>query len=226
MNLNNKKTLKCNFNKLILKKIFLQLVLLMLTVGIMSPYATVQAQGGQGIKVSGTVTDATTGEPLPGVSIVVQGTTTGTATDLSGTYSLNVPGQESVLVFSYIGYVMQSIAVGSQTVISIALSADLAQLEEVVVVGYGSQKKESIVGAISQATGEEIKSTVQGADLGTALRGSLPGLVALQSTGIPEAGITCLLQMPRGGTALIKHSFLLGARRHGMQLPLLSWLMV
>ena len=90
-----------------------------------------------------------------------------------------------MLVFSFIGYQTASVPVGSQRILTIRLAPDVALLDEVVVVGYGVQRKESIVGAISQATGDQIRETVQGADLGTALRGSLPGLIALQSSGIP-----------------------------------------
>jgi TonB-linked SusC/RagA family outer membrane protein len=139
----------------------------------------------QAITVSGTVTDAETGEYLPGVNILIRGTLIGTASDINGRYTLTVPNDEAVLVYSFIGYQQMTIPVGNQRVINVRLNADVAQLEEVIVVGYGVQRKESVVGAISQATGTEIRKQVQGADLGTALKGSIPGLISLQSTGIP-----------------------------------------
>src|SRR5690606_35171440 len=91
------------------------------------------------VTVSGTVTDPN-GEPIPGVTVSVPGTTIGTATDLDGRYSLTVQ-EGSTLVFSFIGFEPQSIAVGDRSVIDVVLSEDMASLEEVVVVGYGTQKK-------------------------------------------------------------------------------------
>lgn len=139
----------------------------------------------QGIVVTGTVTDDETGESLPGANIVISGTSVGTTTDANGAFSLTVPSEDAVLVFSFIGYEQVMIPVAGKRTFDMKLKRDIAQLEEVVVVGYGIQKKESVVGAISMATGEEIRRQAQGADLGTALRGSIPGLISLQSTGMP-----------------------------------------
>lgn len=99
------------------------------------------------VTVRGTVLDQT-GNPIPGVTVSVSGTTIGTATDLDGEYSLSVP-EGSTLVFSFIGYETQSIAVGDQSVIDITLNEDMASLDEVVVVGFGTQKRVNITGAIS-----------------------------------------------------------------------------
>jgi TonB-linked SusC/RagA family outer membrane protein len=166
-------------------QIFFRLLLILIAVDFTAFNMTVNAQVAQRISVSGTVVDGSTGEPLPAVNIVVQGTQIGISTDVSGKFTINVPGEESVLVFTFIGYTSQSITVGKQRQISVSLKPDLKALEEVVVVGYGVQKKESVVGAITQATGEIIRQQARAADLGTALKGSLPGLISLQSTGIP-----------------------------------------
>ena len=137
----------------------------------------------QGITITGTVTEA--GETLPGVNVTVKGTTIGVMTDTNGKYSIVVPNSDAVLQFSYVGFTTIEIQVGTRREINIALTEDTQQLEEVVVVGYGVQKKESIVGAIARATDEDIKRTGGGSDLRTALGGQLPGLVLLTSSGEP-----------------------------------------
>jgi TonB-linked SusC/RagA family outer membrane protein len=145
----------------------------------------INAQVAQKITITGTVVDGLSKEPMTGVNVVVQGTTTGTTTDISGKFTIVVPTEQSVLVFTFIGYAQQTVVVGRQRQVSISLSSDVKTIEEVVVVGYGTQKKESVVGAVTQATGQLIKSTTQGADLGNALTGQLPGLVTISTTGIP-----------------------------------------
>ena len=156
-----------------------------LVIIIVASQATIiYAQVDQKITVIGTVIDGSTKEPMIGVNIVVQGTTTGTNTDISGKFTITVPNEQSVLVFSFIGYSPQSVSVGRQRQISVVLNPDLKAIDEVVVVGYGVQKKESVVGAVAQVTGELVKSTVQGADLGNALTGALPGLMTISTTGL------------------------------------------
>jgi hypothetical protein len=103
----------------------------------------------QQVTVRGTVTDATTGEALPGVNIVVKGTTTGVMTDGSGKYTLDVPNASVSLQFSFIGYITQEVALGGQTTINVALASDVAQLSEVVVVGYGTQLKKDLTGSVT-----------------------------------------------------------------------------
>lgn len=95
---------------------------------------------GEFINVSGTVTSSN-GEQIPGVSILVKGTAIGTVTDLDGTYSLNVPNEGDILVFSSIGYLTQEVPLNGRAVIDIIMEEDIQGLEEVVVVGYGTQKK-------------------------------------------------------------------------------------
>jgi len=159
--------------------------LMLVAITFVAPYSTVYAQGEQGITITGIITDAETGESLPGVNIVIEGTLTGTVSDLSGWFTVIVPDEEAVLNFSFVGYTKKSVTVGKQRHLSVALEVSTKQLEEVVFVGYGVQKKESIVGAISQTTGDIIVQGTRGGDLGNALTGALPGLITIQTTGIP-----------------------------------------
>ncbi len=135
--------------------------------------------------VSGRVVDQENNEGLPGVNVIVKGTTTGTVTDIDGRFSLAVPSAESVLVFSSIGYVAQEVVVGQNAVINITLATDVLALSEVVIVGYGEQKKESIVGAITQTSGAVLQRAGGVSNVGAALTGNLPGVVTMSSSGMP-----------------------------------------
>jgi TonB-linked SusC/RagA family outer membrane protein len=141
----------------------------------------------QNVKVSGKVTDAVTGEALLGVNIVVEGTTIGVVSDIDGNFSIEVPSANAKLVFSFVGYTTQSVAVNGQTVLNVALATDAKSLEEVVVVGYGVQKKKLTTGANLNVKGETIQSlkTTSAMD---ALKGITPGVNITQSNGQPGAG--------------------------------------
>src|SRR5687767_11773766 len=102
----------------------------------------------QSIAVKGKVTDDR-GESLPGVTVLEKGTTNGTTSDANGQYSLHVPNSNGTLVVSFIGYTTQEIAINNRTTVNVSLKADAKALEEVVVVGYGEQKKVNLTGAIS-----------------------------------------------------------------------------
>ncbi|GAA5220231.1 TonB-dependent receptor [Membranihabitans marinus] len=135
--------------------------------------------------IRGVVTDAT-GQPLIGVNVLVKGKNgMGTATDFNGEFSLKDVDENDVLVFSYIGYQTIEMRVSGQIKINVVMQEDSQTLDEVVVVGYGIQKKSSVVGAISDVSGDEIKQSLQGADLGLALTGKLPGLSVVRTTGRP-----------------------------------------
>ncbi|MDR1667811.1 MAG: TonB-dependent receptor [Bacteroidales bacterium] len=138
----------------------------------------------QGIPVTGTVTDESE-TPLPGVNVVVEGTTTGVVTDSNGKYAVTVPGREAVLVFSFVGYATQEITVGDRTDISITLVESATEMEEVVVVGYGVQIKQSVVGAISQVKSDELMRTGGVTSVSNALTGLVPGLTTLNYSGKP-----------------------------------------
>ena len=138
----------------------------------------------QGISVKGTVADAS-GEPLIGASVVVKGNASqGTVTDFDGNFALNVPSEQSVIVFSYVGMTTREVRVGKQRKFNVTL-ADDTQLEEVVVVGYGQQKKASVVGAITQTTGAVLERAGGVSDIGSALTGNLPGVITTSSSGMP-----------------------------------------
>lgn len=111
---------------------------------------------GQEISVTGKVTSGSDGSALPGASVLIKGTTTGVPTDVDGNYTISVPSRESVLVFSMIGMTAQEITVGSQTVLNVALQEDARSLNEVVVVGYGTQRKLDVTGSVVQIKGSEI----------------------------------------------------------------------
>lgn len=130
--------------------------------------------------VSGTVTDET-GEPLPGANIQVEGTQVGTVTDLSGNYSIEVPGTGSTLVFSYIGYLSERIAVTDQTVIDVELTPEMVGLDEVVVVGYGTQKRSDITGTVASIPEERLQM-VPNLNVAQAIQGAVPGVMIQTST--------------------------------------------
>ena len=138
----------------------------------------------KGIEVSGKLTDSN-GEELIGASVFVKGNTAnGTVSDLSGDFKLTVPSENSVLVFSYVGMVSKEMKVGKRRVFNVALAED-NQLQEVVVVGYGQQKKASVVGAITQTTGEVLERSAGIGSVSAALTGNLPGIATIASTGQP-----------------------------------------
>lgn len=133
--------------------------------------------------ITGTILTGDTNEPAIGATVYLRNSTTGTVTDVNGKYSITVEGIGGVLEFSYIGYKKQEVAVTGQKTIDIVLQPDTEVLEEVVVVGYGSQKKESVVGAIS--TLDVTKLTVPGSSISNALAGQLSGIVAMSRSGEP-----------------------------------------
>ena len=137
----------------------------------------------QNNSVSGEVTD-TGGEPLPGVTVTIKGTTQGTVTDLNGNYSIpNIP-EGATLVFSYIGMKTQEIVVTNQTLINVEMEVDAIGIEEVVAVGYGTQKKANLTGAVSTVSLPQMeKRTV--AQTSLALQGLVPGLTVTQRSGKP-----------------------------------------
>ncbi|HYG38052.1 MAG TPA: TonB-dependent receptor [Cytophagales bacterium] len=139
----------------------------------------------QATVISGTVKDDE-GEPLPGVSVVIKGTTLGTVTDIEGKYSLNVTDDNSVLVFSFIGYSSQEVAVNGRTIIDVTLLEDVTALSEVVVVGYGTQKKSDVTGAIGVVDGEDLlRGPVNNAIQG--LQGKVAGVNVFLNSGSPTS---------------------------------------
>jgi hypothetical protein len=137
--------------------------------------------------VSGVITDAIGGEVLPGVSVLVKGTTTGTITDLDGNYSISVSDQD-VLIFSYMGYLNEEVAVGSQTVINFNITPDIIGLDEVVVIGYGVQQKKLVTGATVHVKDAEI-AKMHSVRLEQAMQGLTPGVQVTSNSGQPGEGL-------------------------------------
>jgi TonB-linked SusC/RagA family outer membrane protein len=136
--------------------------------------------------VTGTVKDATTGELLAGVTVLVKGTTTGTQTDGNGKFSINIPGTDAVIQLSFIGFTPQEIRVQNGSVVNVSLVQETKQIDEIVVVGYGTQKKESVVGAVTQVNNTAlIKSGTL--NVTGALSGKMSGVLTIQQTGEPGA---------------------------------------
>lgn len=135
--------------------------------------------------VKGKVTSATEGT-IPGVNIILQGTTTGVITDLEGSYTIVVPGPDAVLVYSFIGLVTQTVRVGNQTTIDVVLATDVSELDEVVVTGYGTQKKATVTGAVSAVKGEALQK-IPANNVSNTLVGHVSGLMVVNRSGEPGA---------------------------------------
>jgi iron complex outermembrane receptor protein len=136
--------------------------------------------------VSGTVTGAESGEPLPGVSIVEKGTQNGTTTNMEGEYSITLP-EDAVLTFSFVGYVTQEIPVDGRTTINVEMKQKMEELEEVVVIGYGVQKKSDKTGAVAQVTADELSGGVVTDPIQT-MQGKSAGVLISKKGGDPNAG--------------------------------------
>ncbi|QDH79655.1 TonB-dependent receptor [Echinicola soli] len=139
---------------------------------------------GQSLKITGEVTDSDTGEPLVGATVLVSGSSKGTVTDPDGNYVLNNISKGDVLKFSYLGYLSKNIKVENQTNISVSLLQDEELMEEVIVVGYGTQKRENLTGAVSTVGKEKIANRPI-TNLATGLQGVTPGLTITRTNGEP-----------------------------------------
>lgn len=137
----------------------------------------------QNLQVSGVVSD-TSGEPLPGVNVFVKGTTIGVITDIDGNFTLNVPSRKSVLVVSFVGYQTNEFIVGNTNSFKVVLEEEVNALEEVVVVAYGAQKKQTVTGAVTMMKSDEILETPV-ANVTNALTGKLSGVITQQTSGRP-----------------------------------------
>ncbi|NJN27856.1 MAG: TonB-dependent receptor [Cyclobacteriaceae bacterium] len=140
----------------------------------------------QGKTITGRVTSMEDTEGLPGVNVMIKGTSLGTVTDVNGDYSIEAPSDESVLVFSSVGYNSEEIVVGSRSVIDLVMVQDITALEELVVIGYGEKKKETITGSISKASGSELKA-IPVPNLENTLSGMVTGVYAISNSGQPGA---------------------------------------
>jgi TonB-linked SusC/RagA family outer membrane protein len=149
--------------------------------------------------VTGTVTGTADGMALPGVNVIIKGTTNGASTDFDGNYSIEVSGPDDILVFSYVGYVSKEITVGGSSAVNITLDEDVSALDEVVVVGYGSRRKSDVTGAVSSVKSEELNAfPLLNAE--QALQGRAAGVV-VQSNNGGEPGAPINIKI-RGNTSI------------------------
>ncbi|HEX2970185.1 MAG TPA: TonB-dependent receptor [Bacteroidales bacterium] len=140
-------------------------------------------------KVTGRVTDSSSGEPIPGVTVLVEGTTIGITTDSDGKYELTVPSQSSMLSFSFIGFLAQKVQVGSNDVLDIRLEPEVQALDEVVVIGYGVQRKSDVTGAISKVKTTDLQSR-SALTAEKAMQGKVAGVQVINTSGAPGAAGT------------------------------------
>ncbi|WP_158837266.1 SusC/RagA family TonB-linked outer membrane protein [Polaribacter sp. L3A8] len=146
----------------------------------------------QTINVKGVVTDAKTGDPLPGVSIIIKGTVVGVQTDFDGLYSLSNLEKGTTLVFSYLGYTKKEVVINQQT-LNVALEESAESLDEIVVIGYGKQKRKDVTGSVS-IVGEETLNILKPIDATSALQGTTSGVAVNLSSGAPGAKVNILIR--------------------------------
>jgi len=148
----------------------------------------------QTVSVRGKVIDDS-GEGIPGATVVIKGTTsTGTVTDIDGNYTIKFEkNANSTLLFSFVGFKPQEILVGSKTTLNVTLKPDMQQISDVVVVGYGTQKKQTVVGSVVQTTGDELLKVGNVTTVSEALAGMLPGVSTMQAAGMPGSTQSTIL---------------------------------
>ncbi|NJW52092.1 SusC/RagA family TonB-linked outer membrane protein [Salinimicrobium oceani] len=156
----------------------------------------------EGITVSGTVVDAQTQEPLPGVNIVEKGTSNGTMTNFDGEYSIEVSGPNAVLVYSFMGFRAQEVNVNGRNSIRVGLELDQNALDEVVVVGYGTARRSDLTGSVVSISGDKLDEQAR-ASVAETLTGRLPGVQVLSTEGSPDAEINIRI---RGNGSLTQDS--------------------
>ena len=139
--------------------------------------------------VSGTVTGEDTNESLPGVNVLVKGTTLGTVTDIDGNYSLSVSEGAETLVFSSVGYSSREVPINNRSTINVSLASDVKSLSEVVVIGYGTQERRDLTGSVASISSEEI-TQLPNVNVAQALQGRAPGVVVTENSGRPGAAAT------------------------------------
>ncbi|WP_017257243.1 TonB-dependent receptor [Pedobacter arcticus] len=153
---------------------------------------------GQDITVTGKVLD-NQGLPLPGVTVKLKGTNKGAITNTNGEYAISVPDNNATLVFSFLGFAEQEVAVGMQTAINVNLKAELSALDEIVVIGYGTTTKRDLTGSVSQVKAKEINA-IPNANVLQALSGRAAGVQIRQGSGAPGSGATVRI---RGGNSIL-----------------------
>jgi TonB-linked SusC/RagA family outer membrane protein len=140
-------------------------------------------------RVTGTVTSADDNSSLPGVNVIIKGTSQGTVTDVEGNYAIEVENAETILQFSSVGYKSEEVTVGNRSVIDLVLSADITALDEIVVIGYGTVKKSDLTGSVSSVKSKEINA-FPSSNVLQSLSGRAPGVQVKQNTGAPGGTIS------------------------------------
>src|SRR5690554_5927237 len=148
--------------------------------------------------VSGQVTSAEDNTTLPGVNVSVKGTTVGTVTDIDGNYSLTVPDGAGTLLFSFIGFSTQEVPIENRSVINVVLESGITAMDEVVVVGYGTQSREMLTSSIAKLD-KDVLASAPRSNLGSSLQGTVSGLQVVNRTGQPGAAPSIIL---RGGASI------------------------
>ena len=146
----------------------------------------------QRIRITGVVIDENK-MPIPGVSVSVKGTTIGIITDVDGVYSIHVPDEDAVLVFSFIGYATSEYTVGSQKEINVSMSEDTHLIEEVVVIGYGTSRKKDVTGSVASVKADELNS-VASSSVSQMLQGKVAGMNSIQHSSQPGAGMSVTIR--------------------------------
>ena len=168
-----------------MRKKLLFSLLLLLTIS----FTTAMAQ----VTVTGTVTSSEDGEPIPGASVAVRGTTIGTVTDIDGNYSIEVPTEQSVLRFSFVGMIRRDIMVGDQRTINVVLEPDVVGLDEVVVTGYGVQRRRDLTGSVSSVRSQQIEG-MPVTSMERAIQGRAAGVQVTSATGIPGGEVSIIVR--------------------------------
>lgn len=176
-----------SFKSSVVKKLLLLTLLLGLVIG---------ASYGQ-LTVTGVVTEAETGDPLPGVNVIIRGSSTGTVTDFDGKYSLSTAA-DATLLFSFVGFQSQEVSVNGRTTIDVALATDAEALEEVVVIGYGVQRKSDLTGSVAKVEGDDLLN-LPAARVDNMLQGRAAGVQVAQISGEPGSATTIRI---RGGNSI------------------------
>jgi TonB-dependent starch-binding outer membrane protein SusC len=173
-----------------------KIVTLLLIFGLILSAGSVMAAGSlsgdqQQVKITGKITDANSGEAMPGVNIQIKGTNFGAISEADGKYTISVTDKNATLLFSFIGYVAQEIPLNGRTSLDVAMVSELKGLEEVVVVGYGTVKKASLTGSVSAVNGSDLKQSPS-TNYTNSLVGRIPGLTAIQKSGEPGYDATTI----------------------------------
>jgi TonB-linked SusC/RagA family outer membrane protein len=169
------------------KEFFIRKIFILL---IFSTYCNIAF--GQGANVGGTITDKANGSPMPGVTVIIKGTTKGVISDIDGKYSLKAENTD-VLVFSFVGYLSQEAQVNGRAIIDVALSEETKQIDELIVIGYGTQKKSDKTGAVAHITSEELNTGAM-TDPIQSIQGKLSGVSISKKGGDPNSGFAVTIR--------------------------------